>query len=58
MLDRLISLSRYPQRHVTLASIVGIVTTVKWFSNYWDCALMAIGPLGWLVTLVLRRRRS
>jgi hypothetical protein len=50
-------LTRYPQRLVAVASIVGIVTTVKWFSNYLDYALMTIGLLGWLVTVIRRRRR-
>jgi hypothetical protein len=48
----------YPEKLYSVASIVGIVTTIKWFSNYLDYALMAIGLLGWLVTLTRRRRRS
>jgi hypothetical protein len=48
----------YPQRLAVVASIVGIVTTVKWFSNYLDYALMGIGLLGWLVTLIRRRRQG
>jgi uncharacterized membrane protein HdeD (DUF308 family) len=47
----------YPQRLYGMASVVGVVTTIKWLSNYTDWCLMAVGLLGLVLAYMLRRRQ-
>jgi hypothetical protein len=51
-------LFNYPERLSGIASVVGVLTTIKWFSNYVDYFLMAVGLLGVVWRYISRKRQS
>jgi len=51
-------LFNYPERLSGIASVVGVLTTIKWFSNYTDWFLYAVGLFGVVWKYISRRRQA
>ena len=51
-------LFNYPERLPGIASAAGVLTTIKWFSNYVDYFLMAVGLFGVVWRYILRKRQA
>jgi hypothetical protein len=51
-------LFNYPERLPGIASAAGVLTTIKWFSNYVDYFLIAVGLLGVVWRYISRKRQA